>query len=643
MEPDNSKQDLKKISKPVKRSDAAPEEEKKSAAATRVGNTSKRFKIERKDAKPADDAQAEAATPPQESVTTASGENASAEAEAVESIKPTESAKPQKDRTSGAKEKPLPFAPAVFTSEPVLLPIEKEPHDPEILPPTISDIAYPALPSLEPNPMAKPSGEEADSFVVFEEEPVNNGIIPVNDGIIAPNSAPVAPPVVSSKPPKANWQPLFSAPTIDNPLPPIAPAAPATRGQQPQPPIATKAPMRPAQPSNVVAALKQTSRLTLPEKNKILQKGEVDGSLKQTAKLNRSDKARLSQKAMMDTPKKASRRSTAILLLLLLAGLGVAIFVTPGYDTMHQFIQQKWHALQQADITQTPPKNRPPEVPKPVPGWFGEKVPDGMAKALSSGEYLCYKDASVMVYIPEGFFWRGDENLGNEQEKPLKRIFLSAYYIDKYELTNEQYMKFIETTKYKPSTYLTEPNFNELRQPVVAVTWYDAVEYAKWVGKRLPTEAEWEKAARGGLEIPNWNSSNIPIPLMANPLAKRSYPWGQEPANAQKANFNLSEDGYLYTAPVESLKAGISPYGCYHMVGNVAEWCLDIYDPQYYATSPLKDPGLKETATQKKNGKDRRVYRGGSWRSNSDSLFGFRRFSGPPETEKPVIGIRLAK
>ncbi|MYB96168.1 TonB family protein [Candidatus Poribacteria bacterium] len=183
-----------------------------------------------------------------------------------------------------------------------------------------------------------------------------------------------------------------------------------------------------------------------------------------------------------------------------------------------------------------------------------------------------------MVLIPAGEFQMGSDNGGDE---PVHTVYVGAFYMDKYEVTNAQYKAFVDANpewrkeivhqKHGGSTYLNSwagdnyPNGKE-NHPVTMVSWDAAMAYAKWVGKRLPTEAEWEKAARGG-------------------LTGKKYPWGNS-IDASKANYgkSLDSDGIIKTTPVGSYPA--NGYGLYDMVGNVQEWCLDEYDGRVYSKSP---------------------------------------------------------
>ncbi len=186
-------------------------------------------------------------------------------------------------------------------------------------------------------------------------------------------------------------------------------------------------------------------------------------------------------------------------------------------------------------------------------------------------------DGAVMVWVPAGEFTMGSDN-GSPDEKPAHQVYLDGYWIYKNDVTVAQYRKFCEVTgRNMPE----EPKWGwQDDHPIVNVTWYDAAAYALWAGVALPTEAEWEKAARG--------------------TDGREYPWGNE-WDAAKCQFNKQA-----TAPVGSYPAGISPYGCLDMAGNVWQWCADWYGADYYSHSPTQNPTGPETGRE-------RVVHGGSW------------------------------
>ena len=187
-------------------------------------------------------------------------------------------------------------------------------------------------------------------------------------------------------------------------------------------------------------------------------------------------------------------------------------------------------------------------------------------------------DDVEMVLIPAGEFI-----MGNEDEKTAHGVYLDAYHIDKYPVTNARYKRFMEGTGYRPPHYWDDARFNAPDYPVVGVSWNSANAYAKWAGKRLPTEAEWEKAARGG-------------------LIGRKYPWGDDPPDRARANFDDNEAG---TTPVG--KYPPNGFGLFDMAGNVFNLCADKYQWDYYAVSPRRNPRGPKIA-------DYRVARGGSWR-----------------------------
>jgi len=246
----------------------------------------------------------------------------------------------------------------------------------------------------------------------------------------------------------------------------------------------------------------------------------------------------------------------------------------------------------------------------------------------TGGEIIWQKDNAPMVLIPAGEFEMGDHHgeihfTFDDASLPVHNVYLDAFYIDKYEVTNARYLKFMEDTGYNAPKYWDNPDFNIPAQPVVGVTWFDAQEYCKWAGKRLPTEAEWEKAARGGL------------------IGKR-YPWGDEEPDGTKCNFadkntdldwsnKYVDDGYQYTAQVGNYSP--NGYGLYDIAGNVWEWCADWYDSNYYSYSPDKNP------TGPASG-EYRVARGGSWYNESSHLLTADRVYYVPDKTNQRVGIR---
>jgi formylglycine-generating enzyme required for sulfatase activity len=184
-----------------------------------------------------------------------------------------------------------------------------------------------------------------------------------------------------------------------------------------------------------------------------------------------------------------------------------------------------------------------------------------LSKSLAKPTLL---DNSVMIAIPAGVFIMGS-NTGDTEEKPVHKVYLDAYEIGRYEVTVAQYRAFCTATgRQMPKA----PSWGwRDDHPIVNVTWSDAEAFCEWAGGRLPTEAEWEKAARG--------------------THARVYPWGDVWDRSMCANGELDLKS---TAPVGSSPRGASPYGCLDMAGNVWEWCADWYGPDYYKTSPARNP-----------------------------------------------------
>lgn len=221
-----------------------------------------------------------------------------------------------------------------------------------------------------------------------------------------------------------------------------------------------------------------------------------------------------------------------------------------------------------------------------------------------------------MVLIPAGYFTMGSDS-GNAS--PKHKVWIDAFFIDKYEVTNHQYRRFIEATGHPKPSFLKDRDLNKPNQPVVGVSYYDALTYAQWAGKRLSTEAEWEYAARGGLE-------------------SKQFPWGDESV-AKRCNYApkpfREKDGYEYSAPVG--KYAPNNYGLYDVAGNVWEWCQDFYDQKYYKISPGKNPTGPDSGYS-------RVVRGGSWLSiNPKYLKCSSRMELKPFVQDRYYGFRCAK
>lgn len=216
------------------------------------------------------------------------------------------------------------------------------------------------------------------------------------------------------------------------------------------------------------------------------------------------------------------------------------------------------------------------------------------AVLAAPGSSPAARDPVEMVRIPAGPFLMGNPTgLGRQDEQPRRTMYLDSFFIDKYEVTNARYLAFVRQTGHRspPDPYgdgeLTSAKGIE-QLPVVQINWYDAVEYCHWAGKRLPGEAEWEKAARG--------------------TDGRLFPWGNDTATATHANFDRAWQGKQTLHPVGARPAGRSPYGVEDMSGNAREWVQDWYKPDYYETAPERNPRGPEQGVL-------RVIRGGSWHS----------------------------
>ncbi|MBX3237649.1 MAG: SUMF1/EgtB/PvdO family nonheme iron enzyme [Nitrospiraceae bacterium] len=224
-----------------------------------------------------------------------------------------------------------------------------------------------------------------------------------------------------------------------------------------------------------------------------------------------------------------------------------------------------------------------------------------------------------MVLIPKGEFMMGSSEHADESQH---RVVLDAYLIDKYETSNARYKEFMKATGHPAPAYWDDPRLSKPEQPVVGVSWTDANAFCKWDGKRLPTEAEWERAAKG-------------------PDGDRHYPWGHH-LDPKKANYGQNVG---HTVAVDSYPEGGSGFGVYNMAGNVFEWVADWYDPKYYKESVALNPQGPEKGYNFANQGAVRVLRGGSWLAPETSLHTSHRFWNQPDNNSYGVGLgfRCAK
>ncbi|MGA7193840.1 MAG: SUMF1/EgtB/PvdO family nonheme iron enzyme [Anaerolineales bacterium] len=244
---------------------------------------------------------------------------------------------------------------------------------------------------------------------------------------------------------------------------------------------------------------------------------------------------------------------------------------------------------------------------------------------ISSSTLTAIANQNSIILVPAGNFIMGSYN-GNADEQPVHIVYLDAFYIDKYEVTNALYKtcvdanacafpKFINSNLQ--TTYYGDARYDQY--PVIGVTWDMAQSYCAWRGGRLLTEAEWEKAARG--------------------TDGRIYPWGNN-IDSSRANYNNSNDPNYAgdTSPVSAYPSSVSPYGVFDMAGNVWEWVADLYDANYYAslTLPIANPLGPTTGLY-------HVVKGGSWDSSEFSLRSAGRGFYDPSNANIYIGFRCAR
>ena len=221
------------------------------------------------------------------------------------------------------------------------------------------------------------------------------------------------------------------------------------------------------------------------------------------------------------------------------------------------------------------------------------------------------------VRIPEGWFLMGSDT-GQDNERPIHRVWVDAFELAACQVTNSEYAQFLAATHHRKPLHWDDPVFSHPEQPVVAPSWFDALAYCEWLSEktgrryRLPTEAEWERAARAGLDQKLYPWGDAPLESLANYSAR----WKQAPETVGHAEQNA--------------------FGLFDIGANVHEWCADWFDASYYATSPDRNPQGPPEGT-------RRASRGGSWRHATKVSRCAARSSIPPDFQYADYGLRLAR
>ena len=249
------------------------------------------------------------------------------------------------------------------------------------------------------------------------------------------------------------------------------------------------------------------------------------------------------------------------------------------------------------------------------PGGGEAQSASGLPEAEQEIELVMAEDdpRRHMRFVAEGpFVMGGSEDEVPANERPAHTVHLPAFFIDSFPVTNADYLEFVHETGYRQPHHWLDGRIpmGMDRHPVTNVSWQDAMAYAEWAGKRLPTEAEWEKAARG--------------------TDRRPYPWGDRFIEGERCNANNMVGT---TTPVDEFPDGRSPYGVWDMAGNVYEWCSDYYDEEYYQHSPPSNPGGPPSGQE-------RTVRGGTFSDTRGALRTTHRFGQGEAQISDNVGFR---
>ncbi len=226
----------------------------------------------------------------------------------------------------------------------------------------------------------------------------------------------------------------------------------------------------------------------------------------------------------------------------------------------------------------------------------------------------------MCVLIPAGEFLMGSEQ-GQDDERPVHRVWVDAFEMALFQVRNRDFQLFLDATGHPPPPNWDNPDFRDPKQPVVAVSWFEATSYCQWLSEltarayRLPTEAEWERAARGGRE-------------------GLLYPWGDEPPQS-RAEYQRQWGGEV-KGPLPVGESAANAFGVYDLCENVHEWCADWYSADYYPHSPARNPRGPVSG-------ERRASRGGSWRHHVKVSRCAARSSIPPAFQYADYGFRVVR
>jgi sulfatase modifying factor 1 len=225
-----------------------------------------------------------------------------------------------------------------------------------------------------------------------------------------------------------------------------------------------------------------------------------------------------------------------------------------------------------------------------------------------------------LVSIPAAWFLMGSAS-GQDCERPVHRVWVDAFQLAATQITNAEYAHFLCASGSQPPPFWNDKDFNHPQHPVVGVSWFSADHYCQWLASQtgrtysLPTEAQWERAARGDLE-------------------QQDFPWGNDPQQSLPDYATRWQTG-----PEPVARYFPNPFGIYNLCDNVHEWCSDWYDPNYYATSPERNPRGPEPSSA---AGQRKSSRGGSWRHHIKVSRCSARSSIPPEFQYADYGFRVA-